>query len=64
MQLIRALERMEHGDGIVVVHDQVVKFSNSLVGVYPTAGIKPEVEVHAQLGEVVKVRSQNEVWFR
>lgn len=64
MQLIRALEKMESGDGIVVVHDQVVKFSSSIVGVYPTAGIKPEVEVHAQLGEVVKIRNQSEVWSR
>lgn len=64
MQLIKALEKMENGDGIVLVNGQVVKFSNSFVYVSPSIYIKPEIEVNALLEEAIKIRNPNEVWSK
>lgn len=64
MQLIRALEKMEVGDGIVLVNGQVVKFSSAIVCISPGASVKPEVEVNGRLNEVVTIRSHSEVWSR
>lgn len=64
MQLIKALEKMENGDGIVLVNGQAVKFSHAIACISPNASIKPEVEVNAKLNEVIMIRNQDEVWSR
>lgn len=64
MQLIKALEKMNDGDGIVLVDGQLIKLSHCIVGIHLSDGACVYTGVNACLESVVKVRNQSEVWSR
>lgn len=64
MQLIKALEKMESFDGIVLVDGQVVRLSHCIVSINPSDNAKIYVDVSAHLEDVIKIRNRKEVWAR
>ena len=62
MQLIKALEKMGEGEGVVIVNGCAVKFHYGHIELPTSYSVDPDVNIYASMKETVKIRNQSEVW--
>lgn len=61
MELIRELEKINDGDGVVFVDGKTIMFSNSCAEIHPTDDMWPDITIRAY---ITYVRCRNNVKFK
>lgn len=62
MQLIKALENMSEGDGIVIVGGSVIKFQYGQIDIPGGYNVDPGINIYASMKGASRIRKKEDIW--
>ena len=62
MQLIKALENMSEGEGIMIVGGSVTKFQYGQIEIHGGYSVDPDINIYASMKGALRIRNKEDVW--